>query len=211
MAPAAGRLIAFEGGEAAGKSTQAKRLAAAIGAELTREPGGTPLGERLRELLLDSSDGSLGAEAELFLMLAARAEHVSLRIAPALSAGRDVVVDRFTGSSIAYQGYGRRLELEEVRAACAFATGGLEPDLYVLIDLPVEAAAARRHRRGKDRIERAGREFHERVRQGFLAQAAEDQERWCVVDGAQPVDEVFEAVAAEVSRRLGLSVTGSAR
>jgi dTMP kinase len=210
VAPGTGRLIAFEGGEAAGKSTQAKRLAAGIDGELTREPGGTAVGERLRELLLKTQEATLSARAELFLMLAARAEHVAEKIGPALLEGRHVVVDRFTASSIAYQGYGRQLPLREVEAACGFATGGLEPDLYVLLDLPVALTAVRRPGKGHDRIERAGPEFHERVRQGFLAQAAREPERWCVVDAAQPVEAVFSAVAAAVSSRLGLQVTGTA-
>src|SRR5580700_8706439 len=114
-------MIAFEGGEGAGKSTQAERLAAALGAELTREPGGTAIGERIRTLLLDPETGTgseIDARAELMLALAARAQHVSERVRPLLKSGRDVVLDRYSGSTLAYQGYGRGLPVDEIRQAC---------------------------------------------------------------------------------------------
>jgi dTMP kinase len=192
-----GCFVAFEGGEACGKSTQAALLATRLDAVLTREPGGTPLGEEIRGLLLHA-DHEVAPRAEALLMAAARAEHVHDVIEPALRNGRHVVTDRFTASSIAYQGHGRGLSLEEIVALSRFATAGLEPDLYVLLDVAPAVAAARRVR-DRDRMEAAGEEFHRRVRDGFLAIAAADPRRWLVVDGARPVDEVEAEVASRVA------------
>jgi dTMP kinase len=209
------RLIAIEGGEGAGKSTQAVRLAGAIGADLTREPGGSSIGEQIRILLLDPSLGHLVPRAELHLMLAARAQHVAERISPALGAGRSVVVDRFSGSTLAYQGYGRGLPIDEVAQACGLATGGLWPDLSVLLDLPLELALARRADRHAtlpgaepDRIESEQIDFHARVNGGFRRLADDDPEHWVVVDGSRSEDEVAVEVLAVVRARLG---TGSTR
>ena len=193
-----GVFIAFEGGEASGKSTQAALLAARLDAVLTREPGGTPIGEQIRGLLLDPA-GDVEARTEALLMAAARAQHVHDVIEPALAAGRHVVTDRFTASSLAYQGFGRGLALEEVRALSVFATAGLEPDLYVLLDVPPEVAAERRSRE-HDRMESAGDAFHQRVRDGFLALT---DDRWLVVDGTLPPDEVEGIVASRVAGILG--------
>lgn len=193
-----GLFIAFEGGEASGKSTQAKRLADRIGAVLTREPGGTALGEQIRALLLDPA-GVVDARTEALLMAAARAQHVHEVIEPALAAGRHVVTDRFTASSLAYQGFGRGLPIAEVRALSAFATAGLEPDLYVLLDLPPDVAAARRSR-SHDRMEAAGADFHQRVRAGFLSLV---DRTWVVVDGALPPDEVEAIVSSRLAGILG--------
>jgi len=195
-----GRFVVFEGGDACGKSTQAARLAARRAAVLTREPGGTPLGERVRHVFLDPASGEVDARTEALLVAAARAQHVVEVIAPALDAGRDVVSDRFTGSSLAYQGYGRGLDVEAVRALSRFATGGVEPDVYVLLDVP---AAVARQRLGddRDRMEAAGDDFHERVRAGYHALAA--AEGWLVVDGSGSEDDVERAVWAAVSGRLG--------
>jgi dTMP kinase len=207
-----GRLVAIEGGEGAGKSTQAGLLAVAIGAELTREPGGSPVAERIRALLLDPSLGRLAPRAELHLMLAARAEHLSSRIEPALSGGRDVVVDRFAGSTLAYQGYGRGLSVAEVREACDLAAGGRWPELSVLLDIPLDLAERRwaadraGSGPGPDRIEAEDREFHQRVGEGFRALAAADDAHWGVVDGSAPTDEVAAAVLAAVTERLGIKV-----
>lgn len=202
MADVAGRLLAVEGGEGVGKSTQAARLAEALGADLTREPGGTPLGEQIRAVLLEPGAGPLGDRTELLLMVAARAQHMSERIAPALSGGRDVVVDRFSGSTLAYQGYGRGIPLEEVRAACSIASNGRWPDLNILLDAPLEIASARRATL-PDRIEAEASAFHERVRQGFLAEAAADQDHWCVIDATAPLEEVTRSLLAAVGERLG--------
>lgn len=204
MAASRGRLIAVEGGEGAGKSTQAALLAEALGAELSREPGGTPLGEQIRRLLLEPSHGPVAPRAELMLMLAARAQHLAARVEPALSAGRDVVVDRFSGSTVAYQGYGRGLPLDEVRAAIELATAGRDADVSVLVDVPAEVGAARR-RGGPDRIEAEEGEFHERVRQGFLAQAAAAPARWIVVDGTGSPEQTAQMVQQGVRDFLASS------
>lgn len=199
--PARGLLIAIEGGEGAGKSTQAARLAAAIGGLVTREPGGTALGEQVRGLLLDPAHGEVDPRAELMLMLAARAQHVAERIEPALAAGTDVVVDRFSASTLAYQGYGRGLPLEEIRQACDLATGGRWPDLTILLDLDVATGASRRRHELPDRIESADTAFHERVREGFRRLAAAEPGSWVVLDGAADPDEVAEAALAAVRAR----------
>jgi dTMP kinase len=199
-----GAFIAVEGGEASGKSTQARLLAERIDAVLTREPGGTVLGERLRELLLDPATGPVDARTELLLMAAARAEHVAQVIRPALDAGRNVVSDRFSASSLAYQGYGRGLSLDEVRRVSEWATGGVEPDLVVLIDVDPSVAAARLAASGAapDRLEAAGRAFHAAVADGFRALAAADPGRWVVVDGDAPVAGLAQTIAERVGGRL---------
>jgi dTMP kinase len=197
-----GVLIALEGGEGCGKSTQVALLGAALGAVVTREPGGTAAGERIRSLVLDRSLGELGAVAELLLVAAARAEHVRLVIAPALEEGRVVVTDRYSGSSLAYQGYGRGLPLSTVVAVSSAATGGIEPDLNILLDLPDEVAATRRCG-SPDRIEAAEAGFHARVTEGFRELATTYPARWVTVDGLGTVEEVAARVQAAVSARLG--------
>jgi dTMP kinase len=203
-----GRLVVLEGGEACGKSTQAARLAPRLGAVLTREPGGTVVGERIRSLLLDPALGAeLDARAEALLMAAARAQHVAEVVAPALAAGRVVVSDRFVGSSLAYQGYGRGLPQPDLAALSAFATGGLGADVVVLLDLESTEAAARRGP-VPDRMEAAGEAFHRRVEEGFAALAAADPDHWVVVDASGTIDEVADRVWDAVSTRLGLPVGG---
>jgi dTMP kinase len=201
--PARGRLIAFEGIDGCGKSTQAKAVAAALGALLTHEPGATPLGARLRRLLLDPDAESPPPtpRAETLLMAADRAEHVAQVIEPALASGAWVVTDRYSGSTIAYQGYGRGLGAEGLTEVVAWATAGVEADLSVFVDVPVEVAAARR--RGADRMERLGPEFAARVREGFAAQAAADPARWLVVDGTREVDAVTAHIVEAVRAQLG--------
>ncbi len=199
-----GRLVVLEGGEASGKSTQAALLAARLGAVLTREPGGTPVGEAIRCLLLDPANAGLEPRAEALLMLAARAEHVAALIEPSLRSGRDVVCDRFSGSTLAYQGWGRGLAVEDLRSLSAWASAGREPDLVVLLGVRAAVAAARQAGRGGgDRLEEAGREFFDKVEQGFAALAAEDPERWVVVDGEGTPEEVGERIASVVAGRLG--------
>jgi dTMP kinase len=190
------RFIAFEGGEGTGKSTQAALLAERIGAVLTREPGGTTVGERVRALLLDRGVEGLDGRAEALLMAAARAQHVAEVVRPALEAGRHVVTDRYIGSSLAYQGYGRGQRIDEVRRLSEWATGGLWPDVTVLLDLPVDVATGRLGE--PDRFEAEDAAFHQRVRDGFAALAA-DEAGWVVVDGNGSIDEVAQRVWVAVA------------
>jgi dTMP kinase len=194
-----GRLIAVEGGDASGKSTQAARLANRIGAVLTREPGGTRMGEHVRELVLDPAV-SLDPWAEALLMAAARAQHVAEVIRPALDGGQCVVTDRYAHSSIAYQGYGRGLPLDEVRRLSELATGGLWPEVVVLLDVPDDVARARLV--AHDRFEAESWDFRAAVAAGYRAMAAD--EGWTVVDGVGTPDEVEARVWAAVSPRLAL-------
>jgi dTMP kinase len=199
------RFIAFEGGEGCGKSTQAARLAGALDAVLTREPGGTSLGEQLRALLLSPETGDVEPRAEALLMAADRAQHVATVVRPALQSGRHVVTDRFAGSSLAYQGYGRGLPLDEVAQLSRWATDGIWPDLVVFLDVPAEVAASRLG--GElDRFEQAGGGFHYRVSQGFRELAAGEPERWVVIDGSGSIDDVAAAVRIAVAERLDLDV-----
>lgn len=183
-----GRFVAFEGGDASGKTTQARRVAARLGAVFTREPGGTALGETLRTLILDPV-GEIDLRAEALIIAAARAQHTAEVIRPALAAGNDVVTDRFTASSLVYQGYGSGLDVAEVAALSAFATAGLEPSLTVLIDVAVPVALERLAGE-RDRFEREEASFHDRVRSGYLDLAAADPGRWRIVDGSGDVDTV---------------------
>ncbi len=195
-----GRLIAFEGREASGKTTQAAILAERLGAVLTREPGATALGERLRSLLLDTAIGDVDPRAEALLMAADRAQHVREVVRPALDEGRDVVTDRYAHSSLAYQGHGRGLSPADLGQLTTWATGGTWPDLVVLIDVPAEVAGSRRV--GTDRFEREDPAFHERVAEGYRRMAAEDPTCWRVVDGTGTVEEV----AARVWSVVGAAV-----
>jgi len=196
-----GRLIAVEGGEGSGKSTQARLLAEALGAVFTREPGGTPLGEQIRELLLATSGEAPCARAEALLMAAARAQHVDRVVAPALADGLDVVTDRYLHSSLAYQGAGRELGIDTVHALSTFAVDGVLPDLVVLLDVDAATTAVRLDR-ALDRIEQAGEDFHARVVSAYRSFAEADPERWLVVDGSGAVDEVAQRLQAAVSARL---------
>jgi len=198
-----GRLIAFEGIDGCGKSTQARLLADALGALCTGEPGATALGSRLRGMLLDPDLPAVSARAEALLMAADRAEHVDEVIRPALDAGRWVVSDRYSGSTLAYQGHGRGLDLGALRDLVAWAAAGTEPDLVVLVDVPVDVARARLGSTRPDRLEALDAGFHGRVRQGFLDLAGEDPGRWAVVDGTEGVVDVADAVAAVSADRLG--------
>ncbi|MGY6502497.1 MAG: dTMP kinase [Acidimicrobiales bacterium] len=199
---ARGRFVALEGGEASGKSTQARLLAQRLGAVLTREPGGTRLGEAVRGLLLDPANAEMTDRAEALLFAAARAQHVAEVIAPTLAAGHDVVTDRFAASSFAYQSFGRELPLDEVVALSTFAVDGVWPDLNIL--LVVEADVARGRLGELDRLESVGDDFHRRVAEGFDALAAADPGRWARVDASGTVDQVEARVAAVVEERLGL-------
>jgi dTMP kinase len=196
----AGRFIVLEGGEGSGKSTQATLLGgwlseAGIPHRVTREPGGTPVGEAIRGVVLGRTDLDMPPESELFLILAARAAFVSEVVRPALEAGEVVIADRFALSTLAYQGYGRGLDLGEVRRAIDLATGGLQPDLYVVLDVPVEHGLGRQKQGGMtpDRIEQEGGGFLRRVRDGYLALSEEDP-RAMVVDGLGPPEEVYARI-----------------
>lgn len=198
-----GYLIAFEGGEAAGKSTQAQLLAERLGARLTFEPGATDLGSRIRSLVLDPSGPALSSRAEALLMAADRAQHVAEVIRPALDAGTHVVTDRFIGSSLAYQGFGRGLGVDEVLALSLFAAGGLQSDLNVLLEVSEEAARSRQASPG-DRMEAETADFHRRVLDGYRTLAEQHSDQWAVIDGDGSVDEVAEAVYAAVREKLGV-------
>jgi dTMP kinase len=203
---ARGRLIALEGIDGCGKSTQARAVADALGARLTFEPGATPLGARLRQLLLAPDAPAPSPRAEALLMAADRAEHVARVLEPALAAGEWVVSDRYAASTIAYQGYGRGLDPAALDELVRFATSGLAADVSVLVDVGVEVAARRlaaAGRGGSDRLERLGPAFARRVREGFLAQTVADPARWIVVDGEAEVGALTAHIVASVRDRLG--------
>jgi dTMP kinase len=198
-----------EGGEGAGKSTQTGLLVnalnrAGIAAERTREPGGSPGAEAIRDLLLRGSERRWDAVGETLLFTAARRDHVERLIRPALTRGVWLVCDRFADSTLAYQGYGRGLNLADLAALHRFALGGFKPDLTLLLDLPVEQGFARAAQRpaAADRFERLDRAFHERVRAGFLEIAAADPGRCIVIDATPETHSVHRAVIAAVSARL---------
>lgn len=201
-----GRFITFEGTEGCGKSTQIKLLAdrlAALGhrVRLLREPGGTPIGEEIRHTLKSSpNNGAMTAEAELLLMNASRAQLVREIIRPALAAGEIILSDRFYDSTTAYQGHGRELDLEKVRAIIEFAVGETKPDLTLFLHVPAEVSAERLRSRQstqpvvRDRIEEADRKFFERVAHGYGVIAASESQRVKFINGAQPVDVVRNAI-----------------
>ena len=212
-APSRGRFITLEGPEGAGKSTQGVLLCRHLErsgrtARLVREPGGTPLGEQIRTIVL-ARDARHAAEADALLFNAARAQLVRDVIEPALGAGEDVVCDRFSDSTLAYQGYGALLDLEQLTRIAEFATRAVRPDLTILLDLPVAVGLRRRAAgmaEGWTRFEAAEEhpgDFHERVRDGFLALAAREPGRWRVVDAAADPDHVASEIAALVEPLLG--------
>lgn len=192
-----GLFIVFEGGDASGKSTQARRSAEKYDARFTFEPGDTTLGVDLRRWVLDAAT-PMTPNTEALLMLADRSHHVRTVIEPTLASGRSVVCDRFFASTLAYQGYGRGVSLEQLHAATNLAIGACQPDLTILIDLALEVANERRTFDARDRFESADLEFHQKVRDGYLAMANTFGDQWFVVDGSQDED----AVAAQVDERL---------
>ena len=212
----AGVLLSFEGGEGCGKTTQIELLADVLherGREVvvTREPGGTPLGLALRQILLNleleqQADAPLAAKAELLLMLADRAQHIQGVIAPSLQAGQIVLCDRFADSTTAYQGYGRGFDLTEIARQNAFVCGACMPQLTFVLDLPVAVGLRRaQERRGTaavDHFEAESVAFHERVRSGFLQIARADPERVCILDANQSIDVVQRAIFEKVQKRL---------
>jgi dTMP kinase len=207
-----GRLIALEGIDGSGKSTQAQAVATELGALVTHEPGATPIGSRLRHMLVAPDAPVPTRRAEALLMAADRAEHVDLVLEPALAAGRWVVADRYSASTLAYQGWGRGLNVEELSSVVSWASGGLAADLSVLVDVSPETADARLGRHGDqsadgpgatDRFERLGAPFAARVREGYLAQVDADPAHWVVVDGEEPIDTVTTSIVELVRERLG--------
>lgn len=204
-----GMFITFEGGEGSGKTTQIhlldERLRQLGYAVLTtREPGGTPLGEKLRALLLDVNS-PVEPHAELLLYAADRAQHVATLIRPALAAGKIVISDRYADSALAYQGYGRGLDLVALRHIMTFATGGLQPDITFFLDLDPQQGLARRAQTGStDRFEAQALDFHQRVREGYLALIAAEPERWVRIDADQPLAVVQGTIFAIVEERLRL-------
>jgi dTMP kinase len=206
-----GKFITLEGLEGSGKSTQIPRLeqhlaARGIEVTVTREPGGTPLAEKLRQVVLNPGSENISAEAELLVMFAARAVHLDNLIRPALDAGRWVLCDRFTDATFAYQGAGRGVDDEFIASLENLVQRALRPDLTLLLDLPVEVglrrAAARRGRGAPDRFELEGSEFFQRVRARFLALAAQHPQRIRVIDADRPLQDVTADLIVQVDRLL---------
>ena len=209
------RLITFEGGDGSGKTTQIRALEKYLqqlghACVVTREPGGTALGNLIRKLLLEVGDHKIASSTEVFLYLADRCQHAGEVIVPAINAGKIVLCDRFTDSTLAYQGYGRGIDLEWLRRLNDAASGATRPDLTFLLDCPVELGLARTARRqaqaaGKaqeDRFEREKIEFHEKVRAGFLELARQEPLRFRVIDAAKPVEEISAAIRRIVDQEL---------
>ena len=205
--------ITFEGPEGSGKSTQLVLLAQWLrGLEqdvlATREPGGTAIGDRVRALLLDPACAEMVGEAEVLLFSAARAQHVGQVIRPHLARGGVVLCDRYADSTLAYQGYGRQLDLATLRVITDFATGGLRPDLVVFLDIDAEAGLGRKQLHANDdasqwnRMEQEALAYHQRVRAGYLQMAAAEPGRWLLVDASQPVEAVQAAVQTRVQALL---------
>jgi dTMP kinase len=211
---AAGRFVTFEGIEGVGKSTQVVRVSRALASRgvahvVTREPGGTPLAESIRKVVLTAGEETLPPTAELLLMFAARAVHLANHIEPNLRAGRWVICDRFTDATYAYQGGGRQLSAEPIRELESMVQGVRRPDLTILLDAPVETAMARAAARNAgaaaDRFERERGEFFERVRNVYLDRAAAEPNRIALIDAMQSVDEVSACILAELKVRAWIS------
>lgn len=198
--------ITFEGPEGSGKTTQIALLASRLTGQgydvlATREPGGTVIGDRVRALLLDAAHDEMHATTEVLLFSAARAQHVNQVIRPHLARGGVVLCDRYADSTLAYQGYGRQLDLPTLHVITTFATGGLWPDLTIYLDLPVELGLQRKQAGYADewnRMEQQALAFHARVRAGYLAMAAAEPQRWLVIDAAQTVGQIEAAIGQRV-------------
>ena len=203
-----GLFITLEGGEGVGKSTQLEVLrdhleAADIPLLMTREPGGTPFAESIRELLLAPRQEKVASDAELLLMFAARAQHIANTVRPALEQGTWVVCDRFTDATYAYQGGGRGVDMQRIAELEQWVQGDFRPDITLLLDAPVEVGLERMRERGNlDRFEQEKAEFFERVRQVYLDRANAEPDRWRVIDAAQPLDKVSGDLRAELDRLL---------
>ena len=199
------RYIAFEGLEGCGKSTHVTRLAAALGAVATREPGGTTIGASLRATMIDAANTMLSPRAEALLMAADRAQHLDELVAPALQCGQHVISDRSAYSSLAYQGYGRQLDIVMLKQFNSWAIGNRWPDLVVYIDVPLDILLERLKKRELDRFEREERSFFERIARGFNEMAKAEPERWLIVDGTPPKDELAATILREVTSRLNIA------
>jgi len=210
-----GKFVTFEGGEGSGKTTQIKLATnwlkeRGIPVLATAEPGGTPFGQKIREILLNRGSCAIGAEAELLLFAAARAQHVRETILPALDRGLWVLCDRFADATLVYQGFGRGIDSGFIKALNAFSTSSLKPDLTLLFDLPVEVGLARAEKRAaggrpetaEDRFEQEDHAFHERIRKGYLILAAGEPDRFRMIDGAADVETVHREVCRSLTELL---------
>lgn len=214
-----GCFITFEGVEGCGKSTQIRKLAAALtkkgkNVTLTREPGGCDIADKIRSILLDSANAAMVPLAELLLYAAARAQHISEVILPALAKGDIVLCDRFIDATVAYQGHGRKLDLEMINNLNRLAAANCRPDITLLLDCPVttglERAMARINALGaaassavrEERFEKESLEFHERVRNGYLSLAAAEPERFCIIDASGSIEDIFAAIESRLMIRL---------
>lgn len=204
----AGKFIVFEGGEKSGKSTQIALLQKylenkGLSVLITREPGGTGsiIAEKIREIILDKNHKEMDARTELLLFLASRAQHVAEVVKPALEAGKIVISDRFDYSSFAYQGAARKLNLEEIRPMNTWAKYGLEADLVVYLDITPEEAQSRLRGEKHDRLDRETREFHEAVRNGYLAQA-KDNPKWFVVSAIGTIEDIAQKIQTKIDQIL---------
>jgi dTMP kinase len=204
--------ITFEGPEGSGKSTQIARVGEwfrELGREcvVTKEPGGTPISDRIRAILLDSASAGMDAMTEVMLYAASRRQHVVQVIRPAVDRGVPVFCDRYTDATLAYQGYGRLLDLDRLQTLNRWATDGLQPDLTLLFDIDEETGLARAHARNasmtvdEGRFEAEDLRFHRRVREGYLAMAVAEPKRYAVIDAQGTIDEVFDRTVAELHRR----------
>ena len=200
--------ITFEGPDGSGKTTQIRLLAEWLREQghevvLTREPGGTEIGDQIRTVLHDPYNTAMDARAEILLYSASRAQHVAQLIRPSLAAGKVVISDRYADSTLAYQGYGRGLDLEVLRAITSFATGGLAPDLTLYLDVTPEEGLQRRRLGGDEwnRLDAEALEFHQRVRAGYLELVEQETERWAVIDAARSVGEVQAEIRTVVQAR----------
>ncbi|MBI4208907.1 MAG: dTMP kinase [Deltaproteobacteria bacterium] len=215
-----GVLITFEGVEGSGKSTQLPLLSdhlKKLGLEVvvTREPGGTALGKEVRSLLVEKKDWSMEPIAELFLYLSDRAQHIAEILQPALQSGKIILCDRFSDATLAYQGYGRGLPIQEIIKANALVTKGIRPSLTFLLDCPIAMGLWRANQRVlkvlgasplgvEDRFEKEPTDFHQRVRQGYLELAKGEPQRFCVIDASKSEEEIREEILQEVMRFFGL-------
>lgn len=201
--------ITLEGPEGSGKTSQLPALAEFLRASghdvvLTREPGGTPVGDQIREILMNLQNVSIIPRTEILLFLAARAQHVEELIRPALAAGKVVLCDRYGDSTLAYQGFGHKTDLGTLQILLNFSTAGLKPDLTLLVDVPVEAGMARKRTNSSEwnRLDAYALAFHERVRQGYFALAEAEPDRWLIIDATEDKDSVQKALRKAIVNRL---------